>query len=567
MRFLARLFIVCLVFAAVAGQAATTGIAYDLVTKTGVGTDPGSYTPAGFEADVIGALNQAAKREAAEANTARNAQTIAVRMYITPSKQRTDYPMSNTAAIVDCNAQTLTTLDFAAKTYVVRSLDALEEFPSPGFPGPEMPKSKVSDYSQTVDTRALGRRRMEDIEAEGYETTSRFSSPVPSGTVTSIDVTTRYYSNAALPASRCAGKGPYSDGYRSYLWRFSATVSSRVDPNYSNASNPHIKISGLTSVPGRLPLLTIVRSRMVLPNPVPNSVSGNETAAIVEAGHIRRISSDDPIFAIPSGFTPSEPQNRAGVRAHPRTGATAGIAYDQVTKIGDSADPTILTVASFEADFQSAARPSPVLNLTHVYITSSKGRKEDIAMGYAWIVDCDARTITSLNLSKKTYSVKSLAAARAEMAGYTQSFSSNGVTLKRKALTRALGPRRLGKISAPAYETTLSQTIEVTGGPATSMELVVDSYFSNLGAPHLSCSGEALGYAPEEFFLAQFPNVEMSGIALPDRLALFTTRRLTREFAGAGGGAGGQAATEIGHIRTISSDDAIFEVPPDFKAQ
>jgi len=239
MRLLAMILVVCLSVAAVPVRAATTGIAYDLVAKSGIGLDPFTYTPAVFEADARAALNQVSRREIVDASAARTPQSIAFRLYITPSKQRGDYPLSNTAAIVDCDAGTVTMLDFGAKTYVVLSLDALGEFPSAAFPGPEKPKTEASDYSLTIDTRALGSKRMEDIDAEGYESTERYSSPVSTGTATSTTVTTTYYSNTAVPTSRCAR----------------AMRSSRFDPKYDNASNPHIKITGLQSVPGRLPLL------------------------------------------------------------------------------------------------------------------------------------------------------------------------------------------------------------------------------------------------------------------------------------------------------------------------
>jgi hypothetical protein len=570
MRFLAVLWAISLLTAGAPARGATTGVAYDEVSKTGVGVDPSTFTPAVFDADVQAALDQASKKKLAAASTAQIPQSIAVRLYVTPSKQREDYLFSNTAAIVDCDAKTMTMIDFGAKTYTVQSLDALTDFPAAGMPRDEPsrvePRTKVPDdaFVTTIDTRALGIKRLEGFDAAGYETTQRDTMKLRGGATTTTNVATRYYSDVSVPELRCADEAPYSDMTRSYLWRWSATQASGYDPTTRDATKSHITTSG-PRVPNRLPFLTVFTSTTTTTvNSVPTHFAANATRTMIETGHIRKVSSDDPVFLIPAGFAAAGATPQATIRASSRPPATAGVAYEQVMKSGISGELPPLTVASFDADFQAAAHPDFNVDIIHAYITPSKGRVDNSAGYYAWIVDCEARTITTLNLVKKTYSMKALGTAHAEIAG---SFTAMDAALKRNVVARALGMRRLGEAAVPAYETTETDTIDVPGIPASTMVAVIDSYLSDIAMPHLSCAGEARGYWVADDPLAQFPNVGKSGDELPDRIALFRTSRLTRTLPGASGGGGGQAVKEIGHLRTISSDDPIFQPPPDFKPE
>jgi hypothetical protein len=542
------------------GQGATSGVGYDVVTKSGVGVDPLNYTPAVFETDAQAALDFIAKRNADAANTAQTTQSFANRFYITPSKQRTDYPMRNSATIVDCDAESVIMLDFGTKTYTVTSLSAIDAFPTANTAGPETPKTDSSVSSVTVDSRALGIKRIEGIDAAGYESTSRTSTPAPGGTFSTTVAMTMYYSNAPLPTLRCGGRAPYSDGYRSYSWRYEPK-SNRLDPKVPDESNPHVKFTGLRNVPSRLALLTVTGVTVTLPNPAPNSPFGTESLSVVETGHIRGISSADPIFSIPPDFRPLRPSDRLVPTSSHKATVTAGIAYDQVTTNPVPAKPSMLTVATFSDDFRVAAKPDVEYDITRVYVTASKARQDSAAQGYAWIVDCEAGTLTTLSLSEKTYFTRPLEAALAEISDHA---ASDGTNVRRTAVTRALGTRRLGDISVPAYETITRVTIGENPALPGSIERLDESYFSNFAAPHLSCVDKASVYAPQPDPLSQFSKLEASGAELPDRIALFRSSRETREIAGGSGGPG-QVATEIGHIRSISSDDAIFQVPPDFK--
>jgi hypothetical protein len=560
MRLVALSCIVYLFSSAMPGRGATTGLGYDVVTKSGVGVDPLNYTPAVFETDAQAALDFVAKRNAEAANTTQMTQSFANRFYITPSKQRTDYPMRNSATIVDCDTGSVIMLDFGTKTYTATSLNAIDAFPSADTPVSENPKTDSLVSSVTIDSRAIGIKRIEGIDAAGYESTSRTSTPAPGGTFSTTVVMTTYYSNAPLPALRCGGRAPYSDGYRSYSWRF-RPESARVDPKVPDESNAHIKFTGLRNVPGRLALLTVTGATLALPNLAPNSPFGTEVLGLVETGHIRDISSADPVFAIPPDFRPLRPSDRLVPTSRHNANVTAGIAYDQVTKFHVTTRPSTLTVATFHDDFRVAAKPAVEYDITRVYVTASKVRKDSVTQGYGWIVDCEAGTVTTLNLAEKTYSTRPLEAALAEISDHG---ASHGTNMRRSAVTRALGTRRLGNISVPAYETITTVTAGEDSTRAGFIERLDETYFSGIAEPHLSCLDEGSMYSTHPDPLSWYSKLEVSGAELPDQIALFRLSRETREIAGGSGGPG-QVATETGHIRPISSDDAIFQVPRDFK--
>lgn len=121
-----------------------------------------------------------------------------------------------------------------------------------------------------------------------------------------------------------------------------------------------------------------------------------------------------------------------------------GLAWDSVTKIVMNAAPASLQPGSFDADFAAAASvQQPEQNgggifnqmkqamamgqsmqqmmqygfAARHYVAGSKERTDDLALQTATIVDCAARTITTLDLRRKTYRVVSMDQSSATSSG------------------------------------------------------------------------------------------------------------------------------------------------------
>ena len=98
--------------------------------------------------------------------------------------------------------------------------------------------------------------------------------------------------------------------------------------------------------------------------------------------------------------------------------APNGLAWDSVTKVVTNADPSTLQPGSFDTDYAAAAAAPPSgggmagqvkqgIAEQH-YAAGSKDRTDNVAQQTATIVDCVARTITTLDLRRKTYNVVSM---------------------------------------------------------------------------------------------------------------------------------------------------------------
>ena len=113
--------------------------------------------------------------------------------------------------------------------------------------------------------------------------------------------------------------------------------------------------------------------------------------------------------------------------ALPACAAPGGLAWDSVSKLAMSADAGSLQPGSFSDDFAAASAPQQsggglfghmipqqALAMMHSgiaerhYVAGSKERTDQVAAQTATIVDCRARTITTLDLAKKTYRVTSM---------------------------------------------------------------------------------------------------------------------------------------------------------------
>ncbi len=116
-------------------RAATSGLAFDSVTRFKMGGDARKHRPGTFDADFEQASQHRkpagggggmfgqmkAAMEAATSATAMFQNGIAERHYIAGARERTDDVAGQKATITDCSARTITTLDLAKKTYRVVS--------------------------------------------------------------------------------------------------------------------------------------------------------------------------------------------------------------------------------------------------------------------------------------------------------------------------------------------------------------------------------------------------------------------------------------------------------------
>ncbi|MFY9779318.1 MAG: hypothetical protein WAJ85_02270 [Candidatus Baltobacteraceae bacterium] len=292
--------------------AASSGLAYDSVSKFSPGGDASSFQPGSFQSDFQkasqpvssegqggafgGLAAMAGGQMAGMQSMMRMMQSgTAERHYVAGSKERTDEVAAQTARIVDCAARTLTTLDLAKRTYRVTSLDAPQQ-PTHGYaPGP-VPTDDGSKVSVTLTNKSLGSRTIEGLPTNGYNSNVQMTVSKPGGESHTMDMNMlAYYSAYAQPTPSCprptytsfgsAGM-PMMSGYN-FLER--ALRASNGDSRFSvNASGP--------SLPGgRLSLFDVVAM---------GGGGGRGGMVIVsERGDVHPVSDNDPIFSVPPGFT------------------------------------------------------------------------------------------------------------------------------------------------------------------------------------------------------------------------------------------------------------------------
>src|SRR5665213_225298 len=274
--------------------------------------------------------------------------------------------------------------------------------------------------------------------------------------------------------------------------------------------------------------------------------------------------------------------------------STVGIAYDSVTKLVFSEEPS-LRPEDFDVDFRAGLPNSNCASsLKRRYITTQRERVEDVCMQDVTIVDCNARTATMLALGAKTYLVVSLDAPYND--GMDAAFAwEAGTGVKMTSSTTiertALGPRKIAGVLTDEYKTLDKQVGTSSMGATTLSITTADSwtyYFLPTPLPELACIdvaapwlaryGTPQRYEPElePYFEAWMERLRKkkygfeiteSGLALPPwRLALYSIGKNFQHQTGGAAGAGFDFTTivevESGHIRPIQSDDTVFTVPP-----
>ncbi|GAC1567068.1 MAG: hypothetical protein NVS2B3_03250 [Vulcanimicrobiaceae bacterium] len=287
------------------------------------------------------------------------------------------------------------------------------------------------------------------------------------------------------------------------------------------------------------------------------------------------------------------------------TAATAGIAFDSVQRFdtgGGAYQP-----GTFATDFARASAPnaaSPKRGLFNIgaivaaasgavamfkdgtaerhYSAGMKSRVDTVATGEARITDCRARTLTTLDLKAKTYTVTSLDAVetpeprRRERSTPGPLESDDGSKIAMSMTTKTLGALPIDGIATTGYDARMKTVVTRPGSDAQSFETTLVSYFSGYAEPRESCPEasrvHARADARDEAAMSQLAlalkamktpsgdprfTVSSTGPAMPvGKLALWQHMTL------ASGGMG--TLVERGNVRAVTEADPIFSVPPDF---
>lgn len=223
------------------------------------------------------------------------------------------------------------------------------------------------------------------------------------------------------------------------------------------------------------------------------------------------------------------------------------------------------------------------------YVAGSKERTDQVADQTATITDCAARTITTLDLRKKTYRVVSMdqpsaPSSRGGSSAPQPRPTDDGSRIAITIANTALGSRVVGGQPASGFKSDMSFTETKPSGESQAYNGDLLAYYSSYANPAPSCSWLAAlrngpsntdagrnvsmmtaGYARFAHALAlagidkRF-TIKQSGPSLPrGKLAMYEAATI-----GGGRSGGGTIVTERGNLRPVSATDPIFSVPPDF---
>jgi len=292
----------------IAAPAASSGLAWDSVTKMSMGADPSSLQPGSFAADYSAAASGGQSSVGGPfahmipAGFMQMMQSgMAERHYIAASKERTDQPAMGTATILDCSARTLTTLDLKKKTYRVVSLDQPSSSPSPskGGKGDGSFKGDDTKIAIVVTNKSLGSRQLDNEATNGYSSQMQFTITKSSGETETHDGNlTAYYANFEMPAVACTAGLPSNPRQANAGAQFGmiSGVASQV-MRALRASGLDKRFSVQQSGPS-LPL-----GNFALYQALSFDAHGRAITVITERGNSHPIDANDPVFSVPSDFT------------------------------------------------------------------------------------------------------------------------------------------------------------------------------------------------------------------------------------------------------------------------
>src|SRR5580698_9513284 len=294
--------------------------------------------------------------------------------------------------------------------------------------------------------------------------------------------------------------------------------------------------------------------------------------------------------------------------------ASTGLAWDSVIKLVPGADPASLQPGSFDSDFATA---STIQNddqggggglfghlkqamamgknfaqmmqnglAEHHYVAGYKERTDQIALQTATITDCSARTITTLDLRHKTYTVVSMDQPQSSSSGghtgAPQPMASDDLShLSISIKNTALGSRNVAGVPTQGYRSNTTMTATNAQGQTSTSQGQMIGYYASFGMPSLSCrrfgSGSPMGPSPAQIsqgmqeygrlnqalaasHIDKRFSISQSGPTLPlGRFSLYDAVTLQGQS-----GSGASFETERGNVRSISVTDPIFSVPSDF---
>lgn len=298
--------------------------------------------------------------------------------------------------------------------------------------------------------------------------------------------------------------------------------------------------------------------------------------------------------------------------------AATGLAWDQVTRFSmDGSTPQ----PNFAADFQVASQPAQaqtqrggmfggITNAMNAamgamqmmktgiaerhFVAGSFERTDNVAQQTATITDCAARTITTLNLAKKTYRVVSMDRAQTPPSvgkpgpqAPAPAATPDDTRYKISYASQALGPKQIDGVNTDGYSAVMTITVMRPNTDPQTINTNLTEYISTYAQPQQSCPSRlamggdaggagAMGAMSANMNMTHMINAAMrtpggdprftfssSGPALPSgRLDLFSVY----QFAGQqGGGRGFATIIERGNVHQVGDGDkSIFGIPPDF---
>lgn len=287
-----------------------------------------------------------------------------------------------------------------------------------------------------------------------------------------------------------------------------------------------------------------------------------------------------------------------------------GLAWDSVTKIVMNAAPASLQPGSFDADFAAAASvQQPEQNgggifnqmkqamamgqsmqqmmqygfAARHYVAGSKERTDDLALQTATIVDCAARTITTLDLRRKTYRVVSMDQSSATSSGGGGGGPQAGATQDNTRIAisvanTALGGREVAGQSTNGFRSDMTITETTSSGQTQTQNGNLIAYYSSYSNPTPSCyDGSPVTGAHGPAMMTRYASV-MRALALGGSDSRFSVKQsgprlpvgqLSMYDAVTFGmqGQGATFVTERGNVRPINATDAAFAIPSDFTQQ
>jgi hypothetical protein len=291
--------------------------------------------------------------------------------------------------------------------------------------------------------------------------------------------------------------------------------------------------------------------------------------------------------------------------------ATSSLAWDSVTKLVTTGDASSLQPGSFDADFKTAstyeppkqqgpvpgflkaalANAQPAMQLVKNgialkhYVAGTKERVDDVAMQTATIKDCSARTITTLDLKKKTYSVRSMdqpsSGGSSSGSGPNAIPTDDGTRITIDVKNTSLGAKEVGGVQTTGYQSDSTFTETKPSGETNTSQANLLAYYSTYAQPPTGC-GRLMAGSRDASTMAQMGSIyerltsAISMAGLDNRIKVtqsgpyLPVGKLSMYSAASFKGQGGRNATflsEVGNVRPIDPSDPIFSVPSDFTKQ